>query len=74
MWYVLHMVSILSPFSMNPGLDIGQVEGAFVMGLGYWLTEDVKYDVKTGELLTHNTWVRCPACLTRPSRLLLDKN
>ena len=43
--------------SINPGVDIGQVEGAFVMGLGYWLTEDVKYDPKSGELLTHNTWV-----------------
>ena len=42
---------------MNPEVDVGQVEGAFVMGLGYWLMEDVKYDMHTGELLTHNTWV-----------------
>ena len=42
---------------MNPDVDIGQVEGAFVMGLGYWLTEKTVYDPDSGQLLTHNTWV-----------------
>lgn len=42
---------------MNPEIDIGQVEGAFVMGLGYWMTEKVMYDSKTGEELTYSTWV-----------------
>ena len=45
-------------FSTNPALDIGQAEGAFVMGLGYWLTEECKYDPTTGELVTNDTWVR----------------
>ncbi len=45
-------------YSMNPDVDIGQVEGAFIMGLGYWLTEKVTYDTDSGQLLTHNTWVR----------------
>ncbi len=43
--------------SINPEIDIGQVEGAFVMGLGYWLTEKVEWDDTSGQLLTHNTWV-----------------
>ncbi len=43
--------------SINPEIDIGQLEGAFVMGLGYWLTETVVYDKETGQLLTDNTWV-----------------
>lgn len=43
--------------SINPEIDIGQVEGAYVMGLGYWLTEKFVYDEDSGEVLTHNTWV-----------------
>ncbi|CAC5385055.1 XDH [Mytilus coruscus] len=42
--------------SMNPMIDVGQVEGAFVMGLGYWLTEQVKFESTTGQLLTRSTW------------------
>ncbi|XP_060570673.1 uncharacterized protein LOC132728960 [Ruditapes philippinarum] len=42
--------------STNPALDVGQVEGAFVMGLGYWLTEECKYDPTSGALVTDSTW------------------
>ncbi|XP_022343245.2 uncharacterized protein LOC111136587 [Crassostrea virginica] len=42
--------------SMNPEIDIGQCEGAFVMGLGYFLHEEIKYDQKTGRQLTDGTW------------------
>lgn len=43
--------------SMSPYVDIGQVEGAFMMGLGYWLHEKLVYDQNTGQLLTDRTWV-----------------
>lgn len=42
---------------MNPMVDIGQVEGAFTMGLGYCLSENLKFDPQSGELLTNSTWV-----------------
>ena len=42
---------------MNPTIDIGQVEGAFVMGLGAYLSEDLFYDPETGKLLNDGTWV-----------------
>jgi len=42
--------------SLNPDVDIGQVEGAFVMGIGYYLTEHLEIDQTTGELLSDGTW------------------
>lgn len=39
--------------SLNPAIDIGQVEGAFVQGLGWALLEDLKWD-KNGNLTTHS--------------------
>ncbi|KAG1648953.1 Xanthine dehydrogenase [Nymphon striatum] len=42
--------------SMSPAIDIGQIEGAFVMGIGLMMSEQMKYDPKNGELLTKNTW------------------
>ena len=38
--------------SINSALDIGQIEGAFVQGMGWLTTEELVYDDK-GRLLTH---------------------
>jgi len=38
--------------SINPAIDIGQIEGAFVQGMGWLTTEELVYDNK-GRLLTH---------------------
>eukprot|EP01114_Cavostelium_apophysatum_P003508 TRINITY_DN1343_c0_g1_i2.p1 TRINITY_DN1343_c0_g1~~TRINITY_DN1343_c0_g1_i2.p1 ORF type:complete len:1305 (+),score=284.96 TRINITY_DN1343_c0_g1_i2:94-4008(+) len=44
--------------SMNPVVDIGQVQGAFVQGLGMHLTEEllVDHDKNPGELISNGTW------------------
>lgn len=42
--------------SLSPSIDIGQIEGAFIMGVGYWLTEKLVFNRQTGELLTNRTW------------------
>jgi xanthine dehydrogenase molybdopterin binding subunit len=39
--------------SINPGIDIGQVEGGYVQGLGWCTTEEVKWTDK-GHLLNHS--------------------
>jgi xanthine dehydrogenase large subunit len=38
--------------SINPAVDIGQIEGGFVQGMGWLTTEELVYDEK-GRLLTH---------------------
>ena len=38
-------------------MDVGQVEGAIVMGLGNCTTEKLIYDEQSGALLSDGTWV-----------------
>jgi xanthine dehydrogenase large subunit len=38
--------------SLNPALDIGQIEGGFVQGMGWLTSEELVFDAK-GRLLTH---------------------
>ena len=49
------LLCILLHSSLNPAVDIDQVEGAFMMGVGYWLSEKMNYDATTGELLSAGT-------------------
>ena len=39
--------------SINPALDIGQVEGAFIQGMGWLTTEELVWHPQSGKLLTH---------------------
>ncbi len=38
--------------SINPGIDIGQVEGAYIQGMGWLTTEELYWNDK-GQLMTH---------------------
>ncbi|MEP7056727.1 MAG: xanthine dehydrogenase molybdopterin binding subunit, partial [Caldimonas sp.] len=39
--------------SLNPAVDIGQVEGGFIQGMGWLTTEELVWHPQTGMLLTH---------------------
>jgi xanthine dehydrogenase/oxidase len=60
-------------WSMNPALDIGQVEGAFVQGIGYLTSEKLVFEpegVDKGRLNTTNTWrYKIPAVTEIPLEL-----
>jgi xanthine dehydrogenase large subunit len=52
--------------SLNPALDIGQIEGGFVQGAGWLTTEELVWDGK-GRLRTHApSTYKIPACGDRP--------
>lgn len=42
--------------SLNPAIDIGQIEGAFTMGMGYAVKETMYRSPTTGILETNNAW------------------
>ena len=55
--------------SLNPSVDIGQIEGAFIMGLGYFTSEEVAFS-PGGILETAGTWeYKPPASLDIPLEL-----
>lgn len=39
--------------SLNPAIDIGQIEGGFIQGLGWLTCEELVWHPRTGALLTH---------------------
>ncbi len=52
--------------SLNPALDIGQIEGGYVQGAGWLTTEELVWDDK-GVLRTHApSTYKIPACSDRP--------
>lgn len=58
--------------SLNPALDIGQVEGGYVQGVGWLTTEELVWDDK-GVLRTHApSTYKIPACSDRPRVFNVD--
>ncbi|ESQ91236.1 aldehyde oxidase [Asticcacaulis sp. AC460] len=58
--------------SINPALDLGQVEGAYVQGLGWLMTEELVWDDK-GRLLTHApSTYKIPCASDRPEILNVE--
>jgi xanthine dehydrogenase large subunit len=53
--------------SLNPAIDIGQIEGGFVQGAGWLATEELVWD-DAGRLRTHApSTYKIPACADRPA-------
>ena len=58
--------------SLNPAIDKGQVEGAYVQGAGWLTTEELVWDDK-GRLRTHApSTYKIPACSDRPEIFNVD--
>ena len=58
--------------SLNPAIDIGQIEGGFIQGMGWLTTEELVWDAK-GVLKTHApSTYKIPACSDRPPVLNID--
>lgn len=53
--YKLDSVDIIHDVgnSLNPAIDIGQIEGAFIQGMGWLTTEDLKWN-DSGKLISEN--------------------
>jgi len=58
--------------SLNPALDIGQIEGGYVQGVGWLTTEELVWDDR-GTLRTHApSTYKIPACSDRPDVFNVD--
>ncbi|WP_368185078.1 xanthine dehydrogenase molybdopterin binding subunit [Aestuariibius sp. HNIBRBA575] len=58
--------------SLNPALDIGQIEGGYVQGAGWLTTEELIWD-NVGRLRTHApSTYKIPACSDRPDIFNVD--
>ena len=55
--------------SLNPAIDLGQIEGGFVQGMGWLTTEELVFDAR-GRLLTHApSTYKIPTASDRPARM-----
>jgi xanthine dehydrogenase large subunit len=55
--------------SLNPAIDLGQIEGGFIQGMGWLTTEELVYDAR-GRLLTHApSTYKIPTANDRPAHM-----
>ncbi|HYG30210.1 MAG TPA: xanthine dehydrogenase molybdopterin binding subunit [Allosphingosinicella sp.] len=55
--------------SLNPAIDMGQIEGGFIQGMGWLTTEELVFDAR-GRLLTHApSTYKIPTANDRPARM-----
>ena len=55
--------------SLNPAIDLGQIEGGFIQGMGWLTTEELVFDDR-GRLLTHApSTYKIPTANDRPKRM-----
>lgn len=58
--------------SLNPAIDLGQIEGGFIQGQGWLTTEELVYDDR-GRLLTHSpATYKIPTASDRPARFSIE--
>jgi xanthine dehydrogenase large subunit len=58
--------------SLNPGVDRGQVEGAFIQGMGWLTGEELKWS-GDGKLLTHSaSTYQIPSIGDTPERMTVE--
>ncbi len=58
--------------SLNPAIDIGQIEGAFIQGMGWLTTEELVWN-EQGRLLSNNpATYKIPAISDTPSEFRVD--
>jgi xanthine dehydrogenase large subunit len=57
--------------SLNPAIDLGQIEGGFIQGMGWLTTEELVYDDR-GRLLTHApSTYKIPTANDRPAHMAI---
>jgi len=55
--------------SLNPAIDLGQIEGGFIQGMGWLTTEELVYS-DGGRLMTHApSTYKIPTCSDRPDEM-----